>query len=62
MILSGIMIQNNQDYGNELAALTSLSLFLSMAKKARTFKMMPLTMACLGLAGSYYYGSRYLNQ
>ncbi|TPX65465.1 hypothetical protein SpCBS45565_g05121 [Spizellomyces sp. 'palustris'] len=61
--LSGYLIQNNLNYGIELATGTSALLLAAMGRRAlKTRKPVPSVLAVLGVVGSGYYGRKLWEQ
>ncbi|KAI9004802.1 transmembrane proteins 14C-domain-containing protein [Gaertneriomyces semiglobifer] len=60
---AGYLIQNNQDYGVELATGTSVLLLSAMAPRAlKTRKPVPIGLSTVALLGTYYYGKKIYEQ
>ena len=61
--LFSYLIQNNQNYGIELATGTSALLLAAMAPRAiKTKKNVPMMLTLLGIVGSGYYGRKFWEQ
>ena len=61
--LSSWLIKNNQDYGIELATVSSLLLAGAMVPKAlKTKKPVPSVMGVLGCLSLAYYGKKWIDQ